>query len=261
MIRDNYLSEEEQNRYLISELVEVGRTDMTYIIGARCKDGVVLVGDRKVTLESGTDFDFEDKIFMDVSNIIVGSSGVSGLFDKFRSRVSAYVVAHPQGTDIQTFISEIETITRTLNQTYRETLRGQTFDVLLGFRLPQISALQYIYPIGFAEGVRKYKAIGHGEPYGSIFLKRLWDKELTMAKFAELGYFTIRQIEELKLDSSVGGIPQIWYIPDPPRGQVAEQDKAKYEVHQVDQRTIDEFEQRTLERIDKYKENIKQLFP
>jgi 20S proteasome alpha/beta subunit len=35
---------------------------MTYILGSRCKDGVVLISDRKVTLDFGDDFDYGDKL-------------------------------------------------------------------------------------------------------------------------------------------------------------------------------------------------------
>jgi len=234
--------------------------DLTYILGARCKDGVVLIGDRKVTLEGGTDFEYSDKIFMDIPPIIVGSSGVAGLFDKFRRRVARYLMSHrEEASDIENFIEAIENITRELNDRYRTILRGNYFDVLIGILAQDGAFLQYINPIGFAEVVRKYKVIGHGEPYGSIFLKKLWNPDMTMEQTAELGYFIIRHIEKLELDGSVGGNPQVWFIPDPPRGQVSEEDKPKYSVHQADQTTIDAFEKRADEKITKYKESLKQL--
>ncbi len=77
---------------------------MTYILGSKCTDGVVLVGDRKVTEEGGTDFFWEDKIFMDISPIIVGSSGVLGLFEKFRRRIANYISTQ-RGGNVDTFIS------------------------------------------------------------------------------------------------------------------------------------------------------------
>ena len=57
------------------------RKDLTYILGSVCQDGVVLVGDRKI---SGADYPWEDKVFMDIPNFVVASSGVYALFDKFR---------------------------------------------------------------------------------------------------------------------------------------------------------------------------------
>jgi len=233
---------------------------MTYILGARCKDGVVLIGDTKVTLEGGTDFDYSPKIFKDIHPVVVGSSGVAGLFDKFRRRVIKYLATHrEEAGDIETFIEAVENITRELNDKYRTVLRGNYFDVLIGILTQDIGAyLQYINPIGFAEVVRKYKVIGHGEPYGSIFLKQLWNPDMTMEQTAELGYFIIRQIEKLELNGSVGGEPQIWFIPDPPKGQVSEEEKKKYEVRQADKSYIESLEKIANEKIGKYKEVLKQ---
>ena len=42
---------------------------MTFILGARCKDGVVLISDKKVTLDYGADFDFRDKFFGDLRHV------------------------------------------------------------------------------------------------------------------------------------------------------------------------------------------------
>lgn len=215
------------------------RKDMTYILGARCKDGVVLIGDRKVELEEGTDFDYEDKIFMDVKHLVIGSSGVSELFDKFRTRLLTYISKHPKGMDIDAFVIEVENITKQLNEKYREALMGGTFDVLIGIELPQTSILQYVSPYGVAGHVRKYKVIGHGEPYGSVFLKQLWNRNMTMKQTAELGFFIIKYIEELQLDNSVGGVPQIWFIPDPPKEQINNNEITTHDAYQADQSYID----------------------
>ena len=233
---------------------------MTYILGARCKDGVVLIGDRKIGIDEGTDFELEAKIFMDINHIIVGSSGVTGLFDKFRVRVLDFVSETPPPTKMQVFIRKIEDITREINEHYRERLEGETFDVLLGIKLKQTSILQYVHPFGLAETVRKYKAIGHGEPYGSIFLKELWNKDMTMEQTAELGYFIIRHVEELQLDNSVGGTPQIWFIPDPPKRKVSDEERKKYMAHQAESQYVTALEKPTKERIEKYKEILEQLF-
>jgi len=238
------------------------RRELTYILGSRCIDGVVLVGDRKVTLSGGTDFDFEDKILMDVEPMVVGSSGVSGLFDKFRSQVGTLVQSHQAGMEIQKFISEIEKITKTLNDSYHEILQEQVFDVLLAFKLPRFSALQYIYPFGFAEGVRKYRAIGHGEPYGSILLKQLWRQNMNMEQVAELGYFIIKYIEKFELDNSVGvgsGHPQIWFIPDDPAG-ISEEEKAKYRIHMADNSLLERFQKETEKKLELFQENTFKKF-
>ncbi len=148
-----------------------GLTGMTYILGSVCSDGVVLVSDRKVMLDYGAIHEFEDKLFQVTEWMIVGSSGISGLFEKFRTRLCAYMSSPNMENSVPAIADEIERITHGLNENYRGVLGGENFDVLLGIKSSTGAVLQYIYPFGFAQGVRKYKAIGHGEPYGSFFLK------------------------------------------------------------------------------------------
>jgi 20S proteasome alpha/beta subunit len=63
------------------------RRDLTYIPGGRCTDGIVLIGDRRVT--RGSDgYEYEHKIFADVRNVVIGASGIVGLFDKFRREIA-----------------------------------------------------------------------------------------------------------------------------------------------------------------------------
>jgi hypothetical protein len=42
-------------------------SNMTFILGARCSDGVVLIADRKITnLDEGLTFDYGDKLFAEL---------------------------------------------------------------------------------------------------------------------------------------------------------------------------------------------------
>jgi 20S proteasome alpha/beta subunit len=192
---------------------------MTYILGSNCSDGVVLVGDRKITLDGGASHAYEDKLFRDISWMVVGSSGVSGLFEKFRERITGFIGTPNWDNTIPTLTTEIEKITRDLNATYREILGGEVFDVLLGVKSTNGAILRYIHPFGFAEGVRRYKVIGHGEPYGAFFLKRWWQPTMTMLQVAQLGAFIVKYIQDFELDNTVGvgnGNPQIWLIPNTP---------------------------------------------
>lgn len=196
-----------------------GLRDMTYILGSVCPDGVVLVGDRKITLGEGTTHEYEDKLFVDGHWMVVGSSGTSGLFEKFRETLTAYISSPEYDGNVIALTTQIENITRGLNENYREVLGGQVFDVLIGIKTTTGAILRYIFPFGFAEGVRRYKVIGHGEPYGSFFLKRWWRGNMRMLEVAELGLFIIRYIQEFELDNSVGigdGHPQVWLIPNTP---------------------------------------------
>jgi 20S proteasome alpha/beta subunit len=192
---------------------------MTYILGSMCSDGVVLVGDRKITLGSGAAHEYEDKLFSDMFWMVVGSSGISGLFEKFRERLTNKLRPPEWDNMMPTLITIIEKITRELNQEYHDILEGQVFDVLIGAKTTINPVLKYIHPFGFAEGVRRYKVIGHGEPYGSFLLKHWWHENMPMLEVAELGFFIIKYIQEFELDNTVGigdGYPQVWLIPNEP---------------------------------------------
>lgn len=191
---------------------------MTYILGSVCIDGVVLIADRKIILEGGTFHEYEDKLFVDTPWMVVGSSGISGLFEKFRERLTMYLQSPAYDSSVFTLTAEIETITRELNTAYREVLRGEEFDVLLGIQSTTEAVLKYVHPFGFTEGIRRYKVIGHGEPYGSFFLKHWWHENMKMLEVAELGTFIIKYIQECELDNTVGisdGAPQVLLIPAP----------------------------------------------
>lgn len=189
--------------------------------------------------------------------MVVGSSGVSGLFEKFRDRVRAFIISPTWDNQTPTLETQIENITSGLNNEYCDRLSGSDFDVLLGVKTQTGAILKYIYPFGFAEGVRSYKAIGHGEPYGSFFLKRWWHKNMTMLQVAELGFFVIKYIEEFRLDNTVGvgeGRPQIWLIPEAmfPSDATPEQ-KAQLNPHPPTEQELATMEANVSERIARFK--------
>jgi len=234
-----------------------GLKPMTYILGAHCLDGVVLVADRKVTLDSGADQTFEDKLFYVANSIVVGSSGVSGLFEKFRERLGMQINLPNWEKTILNLTSHIETITRELNEQYREVLHGEAFDVLLGVKTTGGAVLEYVYPIGFAEGVRKYKAIGHGEPYGSFFLKKWWKPTMTMKDAIELGFFIIKYIQEFQLDNTVGvgdGYPQAWVMPNNPPPDISKEQIQSFLPHPMSDQQLKPIADKVSSRIAQIKQ-------
>jgi len=106
-------------------------------------------------------------------------------------------------------------------------------------------------PFGFPEPVNKIRAIGHGESYGALFLKKLWNQSMNMEQTAKLGIFIIKFIQDMKLDNSVGFDnefpPQVFYIPDvtepspfEPREKYEEAFRLAYETHPI--RELDEYD-------------------
>ena len=235
-----------------------GLKGMTYILGSNCVDGVVLIADRKITLRSGITHEYEDKLFNNIWWLVVGSSGITGLFEKFRDNLNTYISSSGWENTITALTNKIELITRELNETYDERLGGQVFDVLFGVKGTTGAFLHYVHPVGFAEGVRKYKAIGHGEPYGSFFLKRWWRPNMSMLEVAELGFFIIKYIEKSELDDSVGigdGYPQVWLIPhrQPPPGLILA-DPSVFNPHVPSKDEMDAMQDKVVKRLAKFED-------
>lgn len=191
---------------------------MTFILGARCKDGVVLIADKKVTtIDGGLDFDFRNKLFGNLGHIIFGSSGSTDMFELFRAQVMSHVTRNNVSfRDILLVLSEN---TFALNDRYKFR-KELTFDVLVGMQYKdKPSTLTYINAYGLTHEITGFHTIGSGGRYAKVLLRvqDLYDNNMTMKEVAEIGYFIIKYIEYFELDFSVGidhTGPQIWYIPD-----------------------------------------------
>lgn len=158
---------------------------MTYILGSRCSDGVVLVADKKIiTMNGGAENKYSNKLFSDIDNVIIGYSGAKRIFESFRNDITDYITrqrdAYKEYPTIAKIYSEIKEIVFKLSQRYRR----DSLDLLVGVSWEKSydnrSQLNYFYSDGTMDLVMDYKAIGSGEPYGSIFLKQNWHKDLTM---------------------------------------------------------------------------------
>ena len=113
-------------------------------------------------------------------------------------------------------MKKIEEITHKVNREYEHILHSRDFDLLIAIRSSHGILLKYVYPDGYSENVPAFKVIGFGEPYGLIFLRKLWHPDITMVEAAELGYRIITYIEKFELNGSVGlgsdGRPQILFM-------------------------------------------------
>lgn len=202
---------------------------MTYILGARCSDGVVLVSDTKVTIDEGADYAYSNKLTNPLTTIVMGAAGIGGLYKDFQNRVISSIVqaerqVKEQGGEFKISEEEfgvlVNKIIREMHSDYDEDrhLILNNLMILCASRIGDNASLTTFNPFGFPEPVNRYRVIGHGEPYGELFMRKLWDKKMTMEETAKLGIFIIKFIQHMKLDNSVGFDdefpPQVYYIPD-----------------------------------------------
>ncbi len=250
-----------RNRYRLKKA-----EDLTYILGARCKDGVVLVADRVVS--RGSKYTYEDKLTRPFNDIVMGSAGTSGLFDQFLKRLDISVSKKKLKT-IQDFLDEVSLQVSDVFEFNRKIIknedekRGLYLEVLVGVQYSdgRKSELWHIYPNGYKELERKYTVIGQGENYGDLFVKTCWKESLNMFNIANLGCFIIRLIDHRRLDTSVGGKPHVFLIPDYPNPKklkkISKHDKKDFEIRMIDAR--DKFERKLEKKVDRMIQFIKKL--
>jgi 20S proteasome alpha/beta subunit len=165
-------------------------SEMTYILGSRCQDGVVLVADRRFTVNQGGSITptHGDKLYTQFSGIIMGFSGSRGGYELFETELEEYINTargHNQTISRERFILKTSEIAR----------KYQEFDILIGMS-SNPSTLKYMHSDGGIETVNERVAIGTGEPVGRFFLNKYWNRDMKMKQVAELGYFIIKVIME-----------------------------------------------------------------
>ena len=172
--------------------------NMTYVLSSRCSDGVVIIADRKHTIDKAEDSVYDNKIFGEFSGIITSFSGIRGNYELFLLYLLDYINKNRSMNHNEFLLKAIE---------IAQKLKRNDYEVLFGISSTvtnNLSLLKHMYPDGRIESIRAYVVIGHGEPVGRYFLKKHWKENLTMEQVAELGYFIIKVIEKYNLEESVG---------------------------------------------------------
>ncbi len=209
---------------------------MTYILGAKCRDGVVMVGDRKVSSSDGSVMEWGSKIYPvpivgehPSRPILWGSAGQTRLYLSFNDRVRTELdrfFRTAQQINLAEFNIIVENVFEEmgrLSEEYTNLLRLGNLQVLIAHRFGRWSGLHLVNELGAPEPISKLKVIGSGEPYGAIFFTSVDPNECTMEDVAKKAYLAIKYIEKFGLDKKVGvGMlkPQMWFYPDnPPKGK------------------------------------------
>jgi len=201
---------------------------MTFILGGRYKDGVVLVADKRITsinVVKSITFEYRQKIFGVLRHVLFASSGSTDTFELFRDSV---IDQGSSRTDIRfdNVLVKLSEIVLGMNR-QRGFRDEMLFDLLVGIQYPdnKQSTLTHISAYGTKREIVGYHTHGIGGVFIPHFPERSWHPEMTMDKVAALGYFCIKYIEDYKLHSAVGvgeGEPQIHFIPDNERDDSGE---------------------------------------
>ena len=230
--------------------------DMTYILGARCVDGVVLVSDQKIL--RGNVPSYKEKLMQVLPSVIMGGAGTSGLIERFSDEIKTQVENQRITNDSQ-LLGFVEERSLELSQKYAPRVGG--LEILIGVRAGIYAQLfNIVTERGFAEPVKEYVVIGSGVPYGSFLLEKLWNKNMTMIDFAKVAYMVINYVIDFKLDDSVGGDPKVWFMPDvlEPQSDMQKIDP-KYNVRMPNSEELEEIKNYSGEMILKISQFLDEL--
>lgn len=203
---------------------------MTCIIGAVCRDGIVLVGDKKV--KAGQMAYYENKIISveKYENLVVAAAGLLDIREKFVQDVRNLHILEEKKIikrdPSRGFVGLTEDVAYRLYQIYGPRYKAEGFDYeseafeALVCHKPK-SASPFLYAVdsvGNSSKVNDYKVIGTGARYAYVFIKPSYSKKTTMDDMAVIATFIIRLIDEYKIDDSIGtdeaGKVQVWKFPN-----------------------------------------------
>jgi len=218
-----------ENRQIqLGQLLTKKQHRMTCIIGGKCKDGVVLISDRKITYVDKPS-EFRNKLHRDYYPIVTGGAGGSKVYENFRHKLL------PQLQSVQWKEIQVSGIIPMYSSNennffnYQNRISQIVVEVNTGepdeYKTELLTAIQlssgdailtYITKDGYPTNGQLYRSIGTGAQFSYVFLKPFYDneKEITMFKLARLGYFAIRFIGDFNIDDGVGGKPQFWCVPN-----------------------------------------------
>jgi 20S proteasome alpha/beta subunit len=236
--------------YSDSNILPQRKENMTYILGADCSDGVVLVGDTRVTVITDHDYIFSSKFDRPLNNkkirhpldtVIMGSSGIGDLYEEFKGKMLARIIKEERNwlsTNIlhkSAYLTEEEfrdlasDVIKEINIGYgKDSGIMNGFFILSASRIDESKAyLTYFTQVGAPHPVKaKYAQIGSGTYFADTFIKGLWTPEWTMEQTAKLGIFIIKYITDSKLDAGVGYsnemLPQVICLPHDKNSPVKE---------------------------------------
>lgn len=203
---------------------------MTCIVGVVCKDGIVIVGDKKV--KAGEMTYYEDKIISveKYENLVVAAAGFLDIREKFVQDIRNLHLLEKKGLvkkdPSRGFVGLTEDVAHRIYEIYGPRYKAEGFDYeseafeALVCHKPKLAQpfLYCVDAVGTSSRVNDYKVIGTGAQYAYVFIKPSFSNKSVMDDMAVIVTFIIRLIDECKIDDSIGadedGKVQIWKFPN-----------------------------------------------
>lgn len=251
MKRDNKLFKRKGGNRYLKRNRRLERT--TLILGAKCEDGVILVGDRKVGSEAAATYISKIRRCGAINWAVFGAAGIGTLFEEFLTLLPQRVGNHfswinyenqklisqhrenfPNSPNEQlppafTYTTEdfkhdcVELLTE-MRRRYSVAFENEwcNLQILIGTKEDSDAKLYYLESENCLPAeVPSIVFIGQSQ-LSEIF-RKCWDENMTMQQTAKLGILAVKYIEQEGMSDNIGVgnlQPQVWFIPNdqlPPR--------------------------------------------
>lgn len=245
MLEHEFLYGKPVNRCLSES---AGLIPTTLIWGAKCSDGVVMVGDRKVT--SGLGDNYIDKIRRcgNIGWAIFGAAGIATLFEEFLTILPQKMNTHANWINYQNqrllnqhnqdfqnnpnsiqpprmdYTAEdfkqdcVELLTEMRNRySIAFTDPSCCLYVLIGIAVNNDNPKLYYLDSVHCLPAEVNELVPIGQSQLSEVFRKAWDRSMTMEQTAKLGMLAIKYIEQERISDGIGvgqQQPQIWLIPN-----------------------------------------------
>ena len=165
---------------------------LTVIIGAKCSDGIVLVADRKFTTVFDESVRYDNKLFGDLSHVIMGYTGIEKIFDIFRKCIVGDVIINRDSVDnsytFKNLMPKMAHLVTEFNQYVSQS--HASFQLLVAKHDFENSVLYYINSDGITKRV-SYMSIGSGQDIADNYCSHLIHNEINMKEFTKHAYLAI----------------------------------------------------------------------
>ena len=143
--------------------------------------------------------------------MVIAGAGSMGIIDRLCTQIKTYM----DGKNLteEESLKYIESKCLEISNMYSQ--KVGSFEIIVVIKQGGRAKLYNIVTKqGFAEPINTYIENGNAIQYGALLLKRLWKNDMNMLEFAELAVFIIKLVIDAKVTDSIGGKPDIYFIPN-----------------------------------------------
>lgn len=229
-------------------LTKKGLRLTTLIMGAKCIDDVVLVGDRKVTGGFGDTYIDKIRRCSNANWAVFGAAGIETLYSEFLTILPQKIEEHSRRIQYQNqrllnqhtqeFMNNPDATKPPLNAYYTEDFKQDcvellteirnryavafvdplcSLDVLMGLAVENEPSRLYYLNSTHCLPVEVNQVLAIGQSDLAEVFRKCWNREMTMEQTAKLGMLAIKYIEQEGISDGIGVgkyQPQVWYVPN-----------------------------------------------